>query len=147
MEPLVLNLRPESFSRKFDVFYAPSAGIVGLAMIVLAILDKHRLGWITMVAGATMIIQAIVTWRGHKAVATTWDSSGIRGDVSHGKTIAIRWNEIADITASTYALDIHLHDHTTVIVDLSQATYQQHKELKPRLLDLARTNGVDVRVA
>jgi hypothetical protein len=146
MEPITFNLRPEPL-RAFNKFFIPSAIVFGIASIILAFKEANHIRWITLLAGLVIIVQAIVNWHTQKPVTITWDDSGFRGSIAPGKLIAIQWGEVSAIDARMFALEIHLRNKTTVHVDLSQTTYQQHKEIKPLVLDLARTKGVDVRVA
>ena len=93
------------------------------------------------------MVQAIIAWRSHAPLATLWDESGIHGSIAPGKEISIEWSEVSAIVARMYTLEIHLRNRTSVPVDLSQLTYKQQTELKPRILNLARVNGVKVRAA
>lgn len=144
MVSIKLNLRSKDF-RKFDWFFLPSALIVGVAMIVLAFRQGERTGWISVLAGVLLILQAIVNWRNHRPLLSTWDDAGIHGMVGIGKRISVRWDEVSEIEASAYILRIHLKDRSTIEIDFSRLTYRQHSELKPKVLELAQSKGVRVR--
>jgi len=88
MEPINLNLRPEPL-RAFNKFFIPSAFVFGIASIILAFSDTNHIGWITLLAGLVIIVQAIVNWHSQKPVTITWDDSGIRGSIAPGKRIAV----------------------------------------------------------
>jgi hypothetical protein len=144
MNTITLDLRAESLHR-FNRFFVPSAVVFACASIVLAFKDGSHGKWLTLITGVLIVVQAIIAWRSHKPLTTYWDTAGIRGSVAPGKAIAIAWSEVSAVDAGMFVLVIHLKNQTTVPVDLSQITYKQHKEIKPLILELARTKGVEVR--
>jgi hypothetical protein len=146
MQPLILNLRPESFQR-FNKFFVPSAIVVALANIILAFHDQNHVNWFSVIAGLAIIIQAVVRWHTVKSMSSTWDDWGIRGRIAPGQPVSIPWKDIASIDAGMFALDLHLTNQSTIHVDLSFATYQQHRDLKPRIVELARSKGTEVKGA
>ncbi|MDZ7370511.1 MAG: hypothetical protein ONB12_04990 [candidate division KSB1 bacterium] len=146
MASVQVNLRSEGF-RKFDWFFLPLGLIVGAAMIILAVRHWERTGWISVLAGVLLIVQAMVNWRNHRPLRSTWDDTGIRGMVGPGKRISVRWDEVKEIEASPYVFRIHLKDRSSIEIDFSQLTHRQYCELKPRLLELAQSKGVRVRAA
>jgi hypothetical protein len=146
MQPLILNLRPESFDR-FNKFFVPSALVFAVATIILGFMDESGIRWTSVVMGLVIIVQAIINWRNVRSLISTWDEWGIRGRITPGKPASIAWKDVASIEASMFALDLHLKNQSTVHVDLSCTTFQQHKDLKPRILNLARAQGVEVKGA
>lgn len=145
MDPLSLNLRPESFTR-FHRYFIPSAIVFGMVSIIVAVGAKEPRAWIGAATGVLLVVQSIVNWRSSRPIASTWDDNGIHGDVGTGRDISLGWNEIARMDVTMFTLLLHIKDGRTISVDLANVTYAQHKELIPRLLDAARSQGVEVLV-
>ena len=106
MEPINLNLRPEPL-RAFNKFFVPSAFVFGIASIILAFIDTNHIGWITLLAGLVIIVQAIVNWHSQKPVTIT-DTIGAISDyldagasVTQTADMLRAWGYIATLPGST----------------------------------------------
>ena len=83
MQPISVNLRPESFKR-FNRYFAPSAIIFGIVTIIVAIGSWEHAAWINAATGTLIIVQAVVNWRSNRPLVSTWDDAGIHGRVNPG---------------------------------------------------------------
>lgn len=144
METLTLNLRPESFTR-FNRYFIPSAIVFGIVSIIVAVGEKEHRGWIGAASGALIVIPSVVNWRSNRPIVSTWDDNGIHGDIGNGGDTSLGWDDIVSIDATTFTLLLHTKDANTISIDLASVTYAQHRELIPRLLEAARSKGVEVR--
>jgi hypothetical protein len=146
MQPLSVNLRPESFLR-FNRYFIPSAIVFGIAAIIIAVGSQEHHVWISVVTGALIVVQAVLNWWSSRPIVSTWDDAGIHGEIGLRKSISVVWSQVSRIDANMFALTLCMKDERAIHVDLSSMTYAQHKELIPRLLEIARSKGVEVRAA
>ena len=146
MQRLSVNLRPESFAR-FNRYFIPSAIVFGIAAIIIAVGSQEHHLWISVVTGALIVVQAVVNWWSSRPIVSTWDDAGIHGHIGVRKRILVGWNQVSRIDANTFSMKLYMKDDNVIHIDLSSMTYTQHKELIPRLIEMARSKGVEVRAA
>jgi hypothetical protein len=70
---------------------------------------------------------------------------GIEGRVAFGKKVSLRWDEIADVEISMFALTIRMKGGRQIPVDLSALTYKQHKVDIPRVIALVQAKRITVK--
>ncbi|MBN1397908.1 MAG: hypothetical protein JXA06_07745 [Bacteroidetes bacterium] len=145
MEPIILNLRPvqwPTFKRCFIT-------VVILFIITSIILMSFSIIPVDLFYITTIILltgQAVINWQSMKFVELVFDEKGITGMVNPGKKISLQWEQIAGIDIRTLAMDIKTRDGQTEHIDLGEISYEQHKSVKPRIIDLAVTKGIDVKL-
>ena len=146
MEPIILYLDSEGSSprrmRLFSILY----GLLGLSFLVQATLVHGAFKYVLSVFAVGWIVIAFVYPRLFKGKAITFDDSGISWSPTVPQNSKVPWDQIAYIEGSILTFRIQTKDSKHFNVDLGNLTYEQHRTLKPQILDLARSHGVNVRM-
>jgi hypothetical protein len=146
MEPIILYLDSGGSSprrmRLFSILY----GFLGLSFLVQATLAHGVLKYVLFVFALAWIVITLIYPRLYKGKVMTFDGSGVAWLHPTPQNPTLAWDQIAYIEASSLTFRIHTKDLKLFTVDLANLTYEQHRTVKPQILDLARSKGVDVRM-
>lgn len=146
MDPIIIYLDSEGSSprrlRMLSIIY----GILGISFLAQAMLAQNAFRYVMLVLALTWILIALNYPRLFKAKAMTFDDSGITWSRTKPRSLRVTWDQIAYMEASTLEFRIRTKDLKVLTINLGNLTYEQHKTVKPQIIDLARSNGVDVRM-
>ena len=92
--------------------------------------------------GAILVVAFLVGPRFSRACAITLDDRGIRGRISYSNEIDLLWENLALAEIKMYALILKTKAGETIHIDLANLTYDQHKHIKPKLIDILGARGL-----
>jgi hypothetical protein len=146
MEPITLIFDPGgSASRGLRIQWIIYA-LLGLINLVQAVLLDNNFRLFNLFAGIFFVASAFIYPIIFRPMLATFDDNGMMWSVKRRRNLSLTWNQIAYFEAATLHFHIHTKDSGQFTIDLGPLTYAQHKTLKPQILDLARSKGVDVRM-
>ncbi len=146
MDEIILSLDPQGTSSRGIRIQAILFGLVGLSNLVQAFFSDNKFRLVNLIGGAVFVSYAIVYPIILRPKVATFNEDGVMLDLKRRSNLVLAWNQIAYIEASTLHFHIHTKNSEKFTIDLGNLTYAQHKTLKPRIIDLAHSHGVDVRV-
>ena len=146
MDPIIIYLDSEGSSprrlRALSIIY----GILGISFLAQAMLAHDAFRYVMLVLALTWILIALNYPRLFKAKTMTIDRSGIAWSRTKPRSLKITWDQIAYMEASTLEFRIRTKDSKLVTINLGSLTFEQHRTLKPQIIELARSKGVEVRM-
>jgi hypothetical protein len=117
-------------------------------VLAVLILTSVIPGSLPLIFTAILLLgQVAANWSNTRQLRVTFDASGVTGEIRPRTRIAIAWDQIAQIDVHMFALDIRTKHGRTEHIDLSEITYEQQKSIKPRIIELAKSNGIEIRAA
>jgi len=143
METIMLDLRPE-YGRTFIKRLGVVIIVFVIAGIVLMLASVMPVNYYLLISMFFLIVQGIGNWYWLKPVKMLFDEKGITGSISPRKAISLTWDQISKIEVHTFAMDIQARDGRTEHIDLSGINYEQQKSIKPRIIELAKSKGINV---
>jgi hypothetical protein len=146
MEPIILVLDPEGSAPRRLWIQGILFALLGLSNLVQAFLFDNHFRLVNFVVGIVFISYGIVYPMMFRPKLATFDERGLTWSVKRKRNLSLTWNQIAYIEAPTLHFHIHTKNSEQFTIELGNLTYEQHKTLKPRIIDLARSHGVDVRL-
>jgi len=146
MDSITLDLRP-GYPRTFHKWFGVIVIVYSLTVAALMLTSVIRENLPLIFTTILLLGQVVANWPNTRPLRVTFDASGISGQIGHRKGIAIGWEQIAWIDVHMFAMDIRAKDGHTDHIDLGEITYEQQKTIKPRIVDLAKSKGIEVRAA
>jgi len=145
MEPIILHLDSEGASAgrlriQWTLFL-----LVGLLNLVQAFIVDNDFHLINLFAGIFFIVFALLFPIMAKPKLATFDDNGMSWRVTRRRTVTLSWNQIAYIEESIFLFRIHAKDGNQFDLDLGGLTFEEHSKLKPKVVELARAKGIEVR--
>jgi hypothetical protein len=95
-----------------------------------------------IVYGVALLAAIIVLPRLTKEYSIRIDDQGIRGRTGYSTLIDLHWEDLALAEIKMFALILRTKGGGTIHIDLGELTYDQHKLVKPRLIDIFRSKGL-----
>lgn len=145
MEPIILHLDSEVASASRMRIQWTLFLLVGLLNLVQAFIVDNDVHLINLFAGIFFIVFALLFPVLAKPKLATFDDNGMSWRVTRRKTVSLPWNQIAYIEASILLFRIHTKDGNQFELDLGGLTYDEHSNLKPKVVELARAKGIEVK--
>jgi hypothetical protein len=146
MDTIILDLRPD-----YPHTFAKWFGVIVLVYILVSIILMFTLvtpvNLFLIISMVLLLAQVISNWYNMKSVKVIFDANGISGLVSPRQAISLAWNQINRIELHMFSMDIQTKDDRTEHIDLSLITYEQQKLIKPRIIELAKSKGINVQAA
>jgi hypothetical protein len=146
MEPIILTLDPTGYVHRRLRIQGVLFALLGLINLVQAYLVDNDFRFVNLIVGIFFISSAFAYPLIFRQKLATFDDNGLMWSVKNRRNLSLAWNQIAYIEASTLHFYVHPNDSGQFTIDLGNLTYEQHKTLKPQIIDLARSKGVDVRM-
>ena len=146
MESIILDLRPD-YPRKFVKWFGLIVVVYVLVGIVLMLTLVTPVNLFLIISMILLLTQVIVNWYNMKSVKVTFDENGVSGLLSPRKFISLTWNQINQIDVHLFAIDILTKENRTEHIDLSLTTYKQQHLIKPKIIELAKSKGINVQAA
>jgi hypothetical protein len=145
MEQIVLHLDSEGASAgrlriQWTLFL-----LVGLLNLVQAFIVDNDFHLINLFAGIFFIVFALLFPILAKPKTATFDDNGVSWRATQRRSVTLTWSQIAFIEASILMFRIHTKDGNQVNLDLGGLTYEEHSRLKPKVVELAKAKGIEVR--
>lgn len=146
MQSLSLNLRSEvnHTSRKWFLIIV----ILFVVVMVTMMWYSNTTMKISLAIMLVMnLVQAFVNYYTSKPLLLTFDEQGIQGKAKPKKDITILWNTILSIEFKMFSMNVRTKDGKEEEIDLSHITYEDHKKVKPQIVELAKSKGIAVQTA
>jgi hypothetical protein len=144
MEPISLNLLADSSPRMLFL-HRGSYILLGALNIIQGFLLDGKFGYFIMGGGAIFLFGGIFYNLLFSTKPIIFDENGVEGPVGGKPGVRIGWSEISRIEETMFSLTIVTTAGDSRTIDLSGITYAQHKELKPKIIQLAISKGIEVR--
>jgi hypothetical protein len=141
MEDLTIPLNqkvPQSFMR-IQIVLAIMFIIQGLAY------SGKSFWWFpyfSITYGVVLLAVMIAFPRFHRDYSVTVDERGIRGRTGFTKEINLPWDDVTYADIMMFAFILKTKGGETIHIDLGNLTYDQHKLVKPRLIDILGSKGL-----
>ncbi len=145
MKHITLDLQPRPMSPTMRFIQQGFFFLLGVMILVQGIVIESDFRYVNLTFGSIAILFALFYRRVFPPKVFTFDDEGFEGPIGIFNTRRYRWEEISHINATMFLLEVVLKPGTTVEINLENITYQQHKQIKPMILELAKTKGVDLR--
>ena len=82
-----------------------------------------------------------------RAAGELIDENGIDGKIKRGTVLHLRWEQLSKLEGSMYEITLYTKAGQKYVIDLSNITFREHKELKPQILELAKSKQIEVVAA
>ena len=146
-EPIILHLDSEGASAGRMRIQWTLFLLVGLLNLVQAFIVDNDFHLINLFAGIFFIVFALLFPIMVRPKSATFDDKGISWRVGRRRSVSLTWDQIASIDASILTFRIHAKDGKQFELDLGGLTFEEHSKLKPKVLELARGKGIEVKSA
>lgn len=144
----VLHLDGHDGSPRDRALFRWTQFTLGCLFLVQSIFSENQILWFAMFQGAygfgLIIAMTFFPWF-LKPRVLRFDERGLVARISQGRPIALDWEEVGVVEASTFRFLIRTKDGRTIPVNLGWLSYEQHQTVKPRFLACARSKGVEVK--
>ncbi len=117
--------------------------LMGVINLLQACFLQNFFRYFDLVFGFALVAGGFYYWKFYTPRCITFDEAGSRGKIGIRTHVRLLWDEISKVGSSLYSITIRTKSGETLSIDLSAITFQQHKEVKPRILELARSKGMD----
>jgi len=92
--------------------------------------------------GVILVMVFLLAPRFSRTCAITLDDRGIKGRISYSKEIDLLWENLALAEIKMYGLILKTKTGETLHLDLGNFTYDQHKHIKPKLIEILGARGL-----
>jgi hypothetical protein len=145
MEPIILHLDSEGASAGRMRIQWTLFLLVGLLNLVQAFIVDNDFHLINLFAGIFFIVFALLFPILAKPKLSIFDGNGMSWRVTRRRAVTLTWNQIAYIEASILLFRIHTKDGNQFELDLGGLTFEEHSKLKPKIIELAKAKGIEVK--
>jgi hypothetical protein len=118
---------------------------LGILFMVQGLATLGKLSWFSPFIfsyGFVLVVAFLVGPRFSKACTITLDDRGIRGRISYSREIDLAWEDVMHADIMMYALIFRTKGGETIHIDLGNLTYDQHKHIKPKLIEILGPRGL-----
>lgn len=147
MEAITLDLQAEATQQHGKPWPLLLFNAVGIANVMQGFNIANEYRYFHIGAGIVMFASAVGYYYLYKPTVVVFDENGIAGRTSRHRSIQLQWTDIAQMDIAMYSITLRLRSGGTVVIDLSNCTYQQHQELKPKIAGIAQQKNVVVHAA
>ena len=140
MKSILLELEPSNksaFSRGWMM-------LVGIVNVLQSFFQQNELRYIDLAFGIVLMVSGFYYWKLYEFKTVAFDEVGIKGKLRFRTTIDIKWDDVSRFELAIYAISLITKSGQKYEIDLSNITYQQHKEIKPQIVELAKSKGIEV---
>lgn len=140
MKSILLELEPSNksaFSRGWMM-------LVGIVNVLQSFFQQNELRYIDLAFGIVLMVGGFYYWKLYEFKTVAFDEVGIKGKLRFRTTIDIKWDDVSRFELAIYAISLITKSGQKYEIDLSNITYQQHKEIKPQIVELAKSKGIEV---
>ena len=119
--------------------------ICGIIFIAQGVVYSGTSYWFPRFAiayGLALMLAMIILPRLTRQYSITIDDRGIRGRISYSSLIDVPWEDLARAEIKMFALILRTKDKQIYHIDFGELTYDQHKAVKPVLMDALRSGGL-----
>ncbi len=144
MEPITLYLQAEQTPRTQFI----QRGIIvvfGIFYVIVGFVKGNWVGYLYSIVGGAAIIAALAAPRIFRPASYTFDEHGFAGPAGRPWERQYQWDQISRIEVQMFALTFITKNGQRKKLNLGNITFEQHNVVKPKILDLARARGVEVR--
>lgn len=145
MEQITLDLQPEPATPRMRLLQRGLFALIGAVNVVQGIIQESGFRYVNLVIGIVAILFAFFYRRIYPPKVFTFDDDGLEGPIGQPDNIRFRWTDISHIEAKMFMLTVFTKTGTERKIYLGNITFQQHKHMKPKILELAKSKGVDIR--
>jgi hypothetical protein len=143
MEQLTIRLGEKpNFGGKWFRVTQVALGVLFMAM---GLATMGKMFWFSPLIfgyGVILVVAFLLGPRFSRTCAITLDDRGIKGRISYSQEIDFLWEDLALAEIKMYALILKTVKGGTIYIELGDFTYVQHKDAKPRLIDILGTKGL-----
>ena len=145
MEQITLDLQPDPASPRARLIQRMLFGLLGVINLVQGVLNENSFRYFNLIFGVLVIVFALNYRRIYKPNVYTFDEEGVEGPIGRSDNKKFRWTDVSYLVAKMFTLKIFMKSGIEYNIYLGNITFQQHKQIKPKILELAQSNGVEVR--
>ena len=121
--------------------------LIGIVNVLQSFFHQNELRYFDLAFGVFLIVAGLYYWKLYQPRAVTFDDIGISGKLKLGTTINLKWEDVSKMESSLYLIFLFTKAGEIHAIDLTNLTFQQHKEIKPKIIELAKSKGIDVVAA
>jgi hypothetical protein len=140
MSAVLLELEPGGQSLRGRTWMM----LIGCMNLAQAFYQQNVLRYVDIAFGVLLIAGGFYFWKLYKPKIVTFDDTGIEGKIGLQTNIGIEWSKVSKLEVSLYSISILTNTGEKHVIDASNITFQQHQEIKPKILELAKSKGVEV---
>ncbi len=118
---------------------------LGILFMVQGLATMGKLSWFSPFIfgyGVILVVAFLLGPRFSRACAITLDDRGVRGRISYSHEIDLLWEDLMHAEIMMFALILKTKGGETIHIDLGNFTYDQHKHVKPKLIDILGARGL-----
>jgi hypothetical protein len=138
---------PDSGSRRttrWNPWILLVLGIVWLGQAAFRT-DESWFRYASLAMGIAAVSLAVFSLRHPRQPFIRFDRTGITARLPAGLMTHIPWKDVDHLRFSTYTFVVVKKDKRELTVDLGWIAYHTHRSIKPRMMELAKSHGIDVR--
>ncbi|MBI3586407.1 MAG: hypothetical protein HY088_04685 [Ignavibacteriales bacterium] len=147
MEQITLDLQPEPATQRMRLVQRTLFVLMGVGNIVQGIMHDNNFRYFNFIIGISVVVIALNYRRIFKPKLFTFDEDGFEGPIGRSDSTRLHWGDISHIEAKMFTLKIFPKSGGERNIYLGNITFNQHKQIKPKILELAQSKGVEVRAA
>ena len=143
MPNIILELEPQTKASLSRAWMIP----VGIANLAQGFLMQSEWRYFNIGFGILLIAGGFYYWKLYKPKIVIFDEIGVEGKIKSGTILELKWEELSRLEATIYEIILHTKTGQKYVIDLSNLTFQQHKEIKPKIFELAKLKQIEVVAA
>lgn len=143
MENIVLDVNPQP-SKRGKMVQRILFLIMGLGNIYQGFSMPNWFRYMNLSFGVVCILFALYLHRLYRSKEYLFTSEGIEGPKDSNNSVKIGWSEISLVEMKMYSMRIFLKGGKTYKLNLSNLTFEQHKNIKPKIEELIKAKGIEV---
>ena len=147
MEELDLDIQPEFSNPNRSITHRILTGLLGGLNIILGFGIQSDLRFISLGGGIVAIAYALFYHRIYKSSVYSFTEQGIQGPLTSRRVRTIPWGDISHVASSMFQMVVSTKAGSQYTINLENLTFRQHQELKPKVLELVKSKGIEVREA
>jgi len=118
---------------------------LGILFMVQGLATMGKLSWFSpfiFCYGVVLVVAFLIGPRFSRSCTITLDDRGIRGRISYSREIDLVWEDLMHADIMMFALVFKTKGGETIHIDLANLTYDQHKHIKPKLIEILGAKGL-----
>ncbi|GEM_PF-3947533 len=138
------GVRPQTRFVRIQRWIYASWGCFFLAQGVVRIFDNEEWWPAYVLTGILWLTTAIFFTRFFMGRYLQFDEDGIEARLSYRKQLKLRWDDLHSVEVSMFELVLITKNGQRIPFDLGSISYEEHKLVKPRFVEMTRLKGVQV---
>lgn len=143
MENIILDINPQP-SKKGKIVQRIGFFIIGIGNIYQGLILERWFRYANFLFGIISILYALYLHRLYGSKEYLFTDEGIEGPMNSRQKSKLKWEEIISVELTMFSLKILLKDGNSKKLNLSNLTFEQHKNIKPKVEELIKLKGVAV---